>query len=417
MPGLTIPAGGLADALYPRQAADLAEAEQRWSAALLAATPDCRYVLDLDGCFCYVNPAFSALLQQPAAELIGKNFIEAGYPPEQAATLQRQIAQAIRGGRQTRHETQSTSPSGVAICHEYVFTPLFGEDDAVEAVAGATHDISEQRNAEKALRQAHEQFGSQKRQRTAELTEANQLLQAEIGERRLAEKMLLESQQLLRHLAAYQENVKEDERKRIAREIHDELGQNLLALRIDVLRLQARTANRHPALNQRVGSALAQIDRTIKSVRSIVNNLRPPVLDLGLHAAIEWQIRDFRRRSSIACELRGDGKDFDAALDERRALAFFRILQESLTNVARHAHASRVCIELRRDGAVLSMKISDDGIGMDTGCARKVNSFGLLGIRERISHLQGELAIDSTPGQGTTLAVSIPLRDEAPGAA
>ena len=247
------------------------------------------------------------------------------------------------------------------------------------------------------------------RQRTAELTEANQLLQVEIGERRLAEQRLLESQQLLRHLAAYQDGVKEGERKRIAREIHDELGQNLLALRIDVLRLQARTASRHRALSQCVGSALAQIDRTIKSVRNLINNLRPPVLDLGLHAAIEWQIREFQRLNNIVCRLSGDGRDCDGVLDERRELAFFRILQESLTNIARHAQAKHVSIELRRDAAALFMKISDDGVGMDIAAARQAGSFGLLGMYERISHLQGELAVDSAPGQGVTLTVSIPL--------
>ncbi|MGB6055890.1 MAG: sensor histidine kinase [Burkholderiaceae bacterium] len=255
----------------------------------------------------------------------------------------------------------------------------------------------------------HQRLEQQMRQRTAELTEANQRLQAEIAERRLAEQMLLESQQQLRHLAAYQERVREDERKRIAREIHDDLGQNMLALRIDVLRLQVRTANRHPALNQRVGAALQQIDRTIKSVRGIVNNLRPPALDFGLQAAIEWQIKDFRQRSGLACELDADGCEFDAVLDESRALALFRILQESLTNVARHARASRVGIELRREAGALCMKVRDDGVGMDLAGARKSDSFGLLGIRERVGYLQGKLAIDSSPGQGTTLTVSIPL--------
>jgi len=244
-------------------------------------------------------------------------------------------------------------------------------------------------------RDAHRQLERQMRERTAELLEANQRLSA--------------SQQQLRHLAAYQEQVREDERKRIAREIHDDLGQNMLALRIDVLRLQARTANRHPALNQRVVAALAQIDSTIKSVRGIINNLRPPALDLGLQAAIEWQLRDFRRRSGLACDLAAAGGEFDAALDEGRALALFRILQESLSNVARHAGASRVEIELRRDGGGLCMTVRDDGVGMDPATARKPDSFGLLGIRERVGYLQGELTIDSAPGRGTALTVSIPL--------
>jgi len=406
---LSIQDSSRTEALYVHESADISTAQQYWSAAALASTPDCHYVLGLNGRFCYANRAFSALLQQPTAALLGKSFFDAGYPPDQAAALQRQVVEASRSRHQTRHEMQFQSPSGDAIYHEYVFTPLFADDDTVEAVAGAVRDVSQHRNAEKAWQQAREQLESQIRQRAAELTEANQLLQREVGERRLAEQRLLESQQLLHHLAAYQDGVKEGERKRIAREIHDELGQNLLALRIDVLRLQARTASQNLGLNQCAGAALAQIDRTIKSVRNLINNLRPPVLDLGLHAAIEWQIKEFQRLNNIVCRLSGDGRHCDGVLDERRELAFFRILQESLTNIARHAQANHVSIELRRDAAALSMKVSDDGVGMDIAAARPAGSFGLLGMYERISHLQGELAVDSAPGQGVTLTVSIPL--------
>jgi PAS domain S-box-containing protein len=228
----------------------------------------------------------------------------------------------------------------------------------------------------------------------------------DISERKKVEEALKHSRQMLRHLVSYQERVREDERKRIAREIHDDLGQNLLALRIDVSMLHARTGTAHPKLNERVRLALNHIDATIKAVRAAINNLRPTVLDLGLNAAIEWQVQDFQRRSGIACEL---SMDDDVRLDDDRATALFRILQESLNNVLRHAQASQVQIDLYRDENRLVMMIADDGIGIFPDCRRKANSFGLVGIEERINALGGQLEIESDRDKGTTLVVSLPL--------
>jgi signal transduction histidine kinase len=238
---------------------------------------------------------------------------------------------------------------------------------------------------------------------------AIQQLKHEIGERLRAEQALHKSQELLRQLAAYQEQVKEDERKRIAREIHDELGQNLMALRIDVSMLQARTARKHPILNDRVRMALTHIDATIKAVRAIINNLRPSVLDLGLHAAIDWQVNEFERRTGIVCELEMEGETVDFHLDDSRATALFRIVQESLSNVARHAQASRVHIKLGQLGNRFVMSIADNGVGMFPGNRRKPNSFGLLGIEERISALGGAFSVTGIPGEGTVLDISIPV--------
>jgi PAS domain S-box-containing protein len=229
----------------------------------------------------------------------------------------------------------------------------------------------------------------------------------DITDRKRTEEALQHSKQMLRHLVSYQERVREDERKRIAREIHDDLGQNLLALRLDVSMLHSRTERTHPKLNRRVRAALDQIDATMRAVRSTINNLRPTVLDLGLNAAIEWQVQDFRRRSGIACELSMDENELE--LDDTRATALFRILQESLTNVIRHAQASNVHINLHREGNNVHMRVGDDGIGIYPDCRRKANSFGLVGIEERVSALGGGLVIDSDNDKGTTLIISIPL--------
>jgi signal transduction histidine kinase len=243
-------------------------------------------------------------------------------------------------------------------------------------------------------------------ERTAELKLANKYLSEDIAARKQAEEALKKSQRLLRKLTAHQQQIKENERKRIAREIHDELGQNLLALRIDVSMLHARTAG-HPRLNERVDAALNQIDITMKAMRSIINDLRPAVLDLGLHAAIEWQMQEFQRRSGIKCELKIDHEECD--LDDYRATALFRILQESLTNVLRHAQASQVQIVLRKNGANFCMNIEDNGHGFVRGNRRKANSFGLVGIKERITALGGAFSINSDPSRGTALMISIPV--------
>lgn len=229
----------------------------------------------------------------------------------------------------------------------------------------------------------------------------------DITERKHTVEALKRSQELLRELTAHQDRVKEAERKRIAREIHDELGQTLLALRIDVSMLDARTAKSHPRLNEKVRGALNQIDATVKTIRTIINNLRPAVLDLGLTAAIEWQVSEFRRRSGIACDLFMGEKEF--VVDDTRATSLFRILQESLTNVIRHANASHVVIELYQEDNRLVMKITDNGVGIYPDTRKNANSFGLVGVEERIHALGGEFQITSSPGKGTTLTVYIPL--------
>lgn len=230
----------------------------------------------------------------------------------------------------------------------------------------------------------------------------------DVTDRKEAEQALRRSQKELRELAAHQARVKEDERKRIAREIHDDLGQNLLALRIDVTLLNEATRDSHPALHERGRTLLAQVDGAMRSVRAIINDLRPPVLDLGLQAALEWQVQQFRLRSGVACTLDVDDGSIDNLLDEEAATSVFRIVQESLTNVSRHAYASHVEIRLHGWYDRLCIEIADDGVGGFPGNMRKPRSFGLIGIRERVYNLGGEFRIDSVPGEGTTLSIVIP---------
>jgi signal transduction histidine kinase len=219
------------------------------------------------------------------------------------------------------------------------------------------------------------------------------------------------SHQKLRRLAHHAYQIKELERKRIAREIHDELGQNLLALRIEAEILAERTKRTHGHLHQRASSTLLQIDTTIKSVRQIINDLRPTVLDLGLSAAVEWQVNQFRRRTGIESEVQTGHQEI--TLPDHCATAFFRILQESLTNIVRHANATKVMVELGLKDGWLSLVVRDNGRGLPAGGHNKIGSFGLVGIEERVLILGGTCAVFSAPGSGTTVMVSAPIKEMA----
>jgi len=226
------------------------------------------------------------------------------------------------------------------------------------------------------------------------------------SELRESQNKLQLSHQKLRRLADHAYQVKELERKRIAREVHDDLGQNLLALRIDAEMLATRS-KMHSHLHKRAASTLLQIDTTIKSVRQIINDLRPTVLDLGLSAAVEWQAAQFQRRTGIQCEIHDDHGEI--AMPDYCATAFFRILQESLTNIVRHANASRVVVELRLNGGWLALIVRDNGCGLPPGGRNKHGSFGLVGIEERILILGGTCAVFSERDGGTTIMVSAPV--------
>jgi signal transduction histidine kinase len=236
---------------------------------------------------------------------------------------------------------------------------------------------------------------------------ALRIAEAMTQELRASQAKLQATNEKLRMLAAHAEQIKEGERKRIAREIHDDLAQNLLALKIEADILANRTRRAHGKLHERAAATVRQIDTTIRSVRQIINDLRPNVLDLGLNAAVDWQVADFARRTGIECELVED--ETEHHLDDHCATAFFRILQESLNNVARHARASKVRIDLHQHADMLNMTISDNGVGMLPESRNRTGSFGLVGIEERVNILGGSFSIRSSPDTGTTIVVTMPV--------
>jgi PAS domain S-box-containing protein len=228
-----------------------------------------------------------------------------------------------------------------------------------------------------------------------------------ITESKVSEEKLVQSKNMLRELSAHLEGVREEERKRIAREIHDELGQTLTALRMDVSLARLGFGESSPQLMARLQSMTQLVDRTIKTARHVTSSLRPGALDLGIVAALEWLVEEFIEYASIPCELvLGDG---DIELNEFTATAVFRIIQESLTNIARHAGASQVEIIVTRSSDQLCFEVRDNGKGFDPGAVATRKSFGLVGIRERVAMMEGDFALDSKPGQGTRIRVCVPV--------
>ncbi|MEA3111509.1 MAG: hypothetical protein QOG58_1308 [Caballeronia sp.] len=228
----------------------------------------------------------------------------------------------------------------------------------------------------------------------------------DITERKSIEHELLESREQLRELSAYMEAIREEERKRIAMEIHDELGQLLTALKMDVSLLKMRLAHDADA-GRKVDDMRELVEKTIWMVRNVASHLRPAALNFGIVSALEWLVEDFGRRKGLSCQLWINGRE--PVLDDAHATAVFRIVQASLTNVARHAGASRVDVTLTNTETTLDLYVSDDGCGFDPAAARKGYSYGLLGMSERARLIGGSLRIDSSPETGTVVSIHVPL--------
>jgi signal transduction histidine kinase len=241
-----------------------------------------------------------------------------------------------------------------------------------------------------------------------DLHRKNAALSSEIRERKIAEEHLRESEVQLRALAARLISIREEERTRIAREIHDELGQVLTGLKMDVMWLTKRLAGTGKALVEKTESMCSLIDSTIHLIRRISTGLRPEILDdMGLVAAIRWQAKEFQKRMGMRCRLRLP--EDHAVLDKELSTAVFRIFQEILTNIARHAKASSVNVQFSISDDFLNLKVADDGIGISESQIRGQGSLGLLGMQERAQLFGGEVSIEGTSGRGTTVSVSIPI--------
>ncbi len=319
-------------------------------------------VLSSDHTVLHCNGRFARFLGARLQSVIGSSLLDLVWPddhPKLDALLRRAAQRNCRG------EIRLQSRKGALLSVQLSLNPL--RLDSTRAVCLIASDLSETKRAEQELRASSEQ---------------------------------------LRNLTAHLQSVREEERARISREVHDELGQSLTAVKMDLAWLAGRLPQRNVQMLKRIRSTRQLADSMIQSIRRISTELRPAVLDLGLAAAVEWQVQEFQARSGIQCKVRLLTHEVFAP-DVSTTL--FRILQETLTNVARHAKATRVEVvkQKRRDRVVLMIR--DNGRGFDEENPSVSKSLGLLGMRERAAILGGQVNISSAPGKGTTVTAWIPL--------
>jgi two-component system sensor histidine kinase UhpB len=230
----------------------------------------------------------------------------------------------------------------------------------------------------------------------------------DVTERKEAEKEILKMNEQLRDLSSHLQNIREEERKHIAREIHDELGQQLTGMKMDLAMIRQDCAASKPVSEQSISEVMSMVDDAIKTVRKISSELRPSVIDdLGLLPALNWQSHEFEKRYGIPCSFVSSVKELPFEKDFVTGL--FRIYQESLTNIARHAKASEISSSLSQEDNSLVLKIKDNGIGFNPDTLQK-KTLGIIGMKERAFMLGGEFNIDSNAVQGTSVTVRIPIR-------
>jgi signal transduction histidine kinase len=238
----------------------------------------------------------------------------------------------------------------------------------------------------------------------AETKALNTTLEARVNERTRA---LQESQAQLRQLTAYVARTREDERSRIAREVHDELGGALTVLKMSLAQITKRL-NPDVNVGARLDDLRRQIDVLVQSVRRISYDLRPSMLDdFGLFATMEWQAQEWSERTGIPIQL-DLPRGADMSLNDKTRTAVFRVFQESLTNIARHAHATRVDVATTVEDAFLALRVQDNGNGMRPEALQNSASLGLIGMRERMREVGGDVEISSVLGKGTTVVIRVP---------
>jgi PAS domain S-box-containing protein len=329
--------------------------------------------VDLNGYVTSWNRGAEKLLGYPVEEALGKH-ISFVYPVEDHEFVEREVMGPVKAKGTHQVEVRRRTKSGALRFAQLSLTLLRDDTDSPIGIIGYSMDITDRKRVQEAL---------------------------------------LNSRNQLAALAVRLESVREEERTRIALEVHDVLGQALTALKLDVSWVRKRiTESIEPvqlaAVLSRLASALELLDSTIQSVRDIATALRPGVLDeLGLGAAVEWQAREFQNRTGVSCETTIWPDRI--AVGPEQSTALFRILQEILTNVARHAQATHVHIRLEESGEHVSLQVRDNGSGITDVEQSGPNAFGLLGMRLRAQQQGGAFDIQGTSGMGTTVTVRIPL--------
>ncbi len=380
--------------------------------SLVETSQDLIWRCDAEGKYIFLNKAWEKTHGYKIEEMLGKPFTYFQRPEVAAADIEhfkshvkRDPVDSIMG-----YETTQISKSGEEIHLVFNAIPLYDSEGKIIGRQGTAHDITLRKRAEEALKKAHDELEIRVRERTTELVTMTEQLKQEIDERKKAGKELGKFHEQLRNLSAHLQSVREEEREKIAREIHDELGQTLTALKMELSTLANKLYPDHKPLLEKAKSMTKIIDKTIQSVKRICAELRPAILDhFGLPAAIEWHVEEFESRTGIKCDVSIEPKEIN--IDQDLSTALFRILQEALTNVVRHANATEVGISLKGEEGKIVLKVSDNGKGITKKqISDPINTFGLIGVKERVHYFGGEIEIKGIRNKGTTLIVNIPVK-------
>ncbi len=366
---------------------------------LLASTGEGIYGVDLDGNCVFINRAGAEILGYRPGQVLGRNMHDlmhhtradgSHYPVDECP-----IYQAFRQGESCRLDCDVLWRADGSHFHaEYSSYPIRDGDRIIGAVVTFV-DVSERKHAEELLKRAHDELERRVAERTQELTDA------------LAE--VARTNERLRRLSAHLQTVREDERSRIAREIHDELGSVLVALKLDVGWLKTRLATQ-PELVAKTASMAGLIDTAVTEVGRIITDLRPSILDhQGLWAALEWHAQEFLQATGLRGGLELRIEPAAPTPDGALATGAYRIFQEILNNVARHANATAVEMRVSADTRGLTIKVRDNGRGITLEQLRHPGAHGVLGMSERARHFGGRLAIGPAASGGTRVRVWLPL--------
>ncbi len=394
-----------------------AEAERQRYQELFDFAPDGYLVTDPDGIIQETNRAAAVLLGVPQPRLLDQPLVSFIAEEERPA-----FCSFLSQGQQLEYmqdwEIRLQPLAGATFPAELTVATI-RTPQGVVGLRWMLRDISLRKQAEEALKQAHKTLERRVEERTAELQRMNTQLQVEIAQRQRAadqaqqaEEALRSSREQLRQLATHIQNVQEQERASIARELHDDLAQALTSLRLDVSWLAGRALTAPAVWRERLTSIAATIDALHQTVRRIGTELRPNVLDaLGLTAALEWQLQEIQQRTDLTYTLQKPAEEL--TLDQARATALFRIFQEAVTNIVRHAEASHISVRLVQHANAVLLEVTDNGKGISRRQITDRNSLGMLGMRERARLWGGYVTINSTPDVGTTVTIWIP-RETAP---
>ena len=290
--------------------------------------------------------------------------------------------------------------------------PVRDAAGAIMLWVGAGTDIDEQKQLETLLQESRTQLEAAVELRTRDLVSLNSALLNEIAERKQTEKALRASQEELRKLSTHLQSARESERAAVAREIHDELGATLTAVKMDLHWYAKTLANGKPLTNDKLADTGVLVDSAIQTVKRIATELRPSILDhLGLWPAIEWQVQELQKHYRIGCELKFESPHVNLEAEAQTAL--FRIVQEALTNVVRHARATQIRVHVSKSGNEVVVAIHDNGIGLPPAKLLDPGSSGIHGMRERARAFQGEVQFLAGQESGTCVSASFPLRTKA----